>query len=491
MNSYFRKVIEYTAGNFFTKFIYFLLIPILSRQLMPEEYAVYGNITIFMSFASMFFLLGIQQSLYSYFYDNREKAYRFMLISSVTITLFLTGLLFTILIIMNSANLSYLITRSALYTSVIPLVSISIFADSLFAISLSFLNIQEKSTPYIILGSIKNLLFLGLIVVISFFSNLTILLLFQIMLFVSIISAVSALCVIAKLQQSLSLEVDKPQYYSASLIKNMMKFGLVMVPGTLAMMILRMSDRYMLTWLSPGQLYDTGIYSIGYRIGLIMQFPVSMVSMVYFPYAMKIATSKRAYENYSYAFRQFASLGGLLGILLILFSRELINIFADAAYSQSYLYVFAGVMSAYLLGLFNISNLISYVEKKAGTIAFAVISGAVLNITLNYFGIIQFGIMGAAISSVLSYLVILILNIYRFRKRDIEVFNLAIPLTIIIVMALLAFANTIIPSSTVVISVKIIITILILLFSTRHEIVNRYLIKFYRYVRKDKNSDEN
>jgi len=475
MNSYFKKVIEYTAGNFFTKFIYFLLIPILSRQLIPEEYAVYGNITIFMAFASMLFLLGIQQSLYPYFYENKEKSYRFMLISSVTITLLFTGILFTSLIISNAALLSHLITRSALYTSVIPLVGLAIFADSLFAISLSFLNIQEKSAPYIILGSLKNLLFLGLILIFSILSKLTILLLFQIMLVVSILSAVSALLVILKLQNGYLKNIDHPTYYSTALIKDMLKFGLVMVPGTLAMMVLRMSDRYMITWLSTGQLYDTGIYSIGYRIGLIMQFPVSMVSMVYFPYAMKIAKNSDAYDNYSNAFKQFAVLGGILGILLILFSRELILIFADSAYSESYKYVFAGVMSAYLLGLFNISNLISYVEKKAGSIAFAVITGAVLNIILNYFGIIKIGIMGAAVSSVISYLIILILNIYRLRKRKITIFKLVTPFVVVLLMAVCGYANTILPNNSLILLAKIGLALILLFSSLQFEIIKKYI----------------
>jgi len=484
MNSYLRKVIEYTAGNFFSKFIYFLLIPILSRQLIPEDYAVYGNVTIFMSFASMVFLLGIQQALYSFFYDNSDRAYKFLLTSTVFITLAVTGLIFSSAIILNSDKLSYLITRSNLYSSIIPLVALTIFSDSLFGISLSFLNIQEKSTPYIVLGSLKNLLFLALIIIFSIGIHLTILRIFQILLFVSAVSLILAIMVMLKLQRENFKEIENPAYFSGTLIKSILKFGIIMVPGTLAMMVLRMSDRYMITWLSAGQLYDTGIYSIGYRIGLIMQFPVSMVSMVYFPYAMKIAQKKDAYENYGNAFRQFALLGGMLGIMLIMFSREMIYIFVDEAYTSSHLYVFAGVMSAYLLGLFNISNLTSYVEKKAGNIAIAVIIGSLFNIILNYFGIISFGIIGAAVSSVVSYLIIVLLNMYRLKKNGISVFRLPLPISVITVMSLCGYLNFILENSLTVMIIKVVLTLFMLIQLFRFELIKKYLDKFRKYIRK-------
>lgn len=484
MNSYIKKVIEYTAGNFFSKFIYFLLIPILSRQLIPEEYAVYGNITIFMSFASMFFLLGIQQALYSFFYEKKDKSYQFLLTSTVFITLAISGILFSSLIILNSTKLSYLITRSNMYSALIPLITLSIFADSFFGISLSFLNIQEKSTPYIILGSLKNILFLGLIITFSINHTLTITRIFQIMLSVSVLSTVLAISVMFKLQKENLKSIEKPKYFSNSLIKDILKFGLIMVPGTLAMMVLRMSDRYMITWLSSGQLYDTGIYSIGYRIGLIMQFPVSLVSMVYFPYAMKISQHKNSYQNYGNAFKQFAILGGMLGVLLIMFSREMIYIFADKAYATSHLYVFAGVMSAYLLGLFNISNLTSYVEKKAGSIALAVITGSTINIALNYFGIIHFGIMGAAISSVVSYSVIVLLNVYRLKRRGIFVFNLGLPLVVVSIMAIFSYINVIIEFSLTLLIIKVVIAILMLIQLFRFKLIKKYLDKIIKYKRK-------
>ena len=73
-----------------------------------------------------------------------------------------------------------------------------------------------------------------------------------------------------------------------------MWFGLIMVPGTLALISMRVLDRYMLTYLSAEGLHDVGIYSTGYRVGMIMQFLVTVFSLVFISYAMRIADRPEA-----------------------------------------------------------------------------------------------------------------------------------------------------------------------------------------------------
>jgi len=81
---------------------------------------------------------------------------------------------------------------------------------------------------------------------------------------------------------------------SLSRIKTLLAFGIIMIPGTLAMISLRLSDRWMLTYFSPNSLYDVGIYAVGYKIGMIITIVNSLVSLVCFPYAMKIKDPKSA-----------------------------------------------------------------------------------------------------------------------------------------------------------------------------------------------------
>ena len=200
------------------------------------------------------------------------------------------------------------------------------------------------------------------------------------------------------------------KYFSIEIISPMLKFGIVMIPGTISMLILQASDRYMLTYLSANTMYDVGIYSAGYRIGMIMHFLVTLVSLVYLPYAMKIAKEPRAQAINRSVFKYYIIYGSLFGTFIILYSQEIFRFIIDSSYLISYKIVFAGVISSFLYGIFNIININYYVRKKAGNITLAVLLGAILNIVLNFILIPKYGIFGAGIASIIAYFFIVIFN---------------------------------------------------------------------------------
>ncbi|MBT5420458.1 MAG: hypothetical protein HOK80_06175, partial [Candidatus Cloacimonetes bacterium] len=67
-------------------------------------------------------------------------------------------------------------------------------------------------------------------------------------------------------------------------------------------------------------------------------------------------------------------------------------------------------------------------RKKAGNITLAVILGSIINIALNFFLIPKYGIFGAGIASIISYLFIVIFNyfiaahLYKFRYPVLLIF---------------------------------------------------------------------
>ena len=119
----------------------------------------------------------------------------------------------------------------------------------------------------------------------------------------SVISAVLAFINMMVILKNFADGSFQPRIFSFRILKPVLKFGLIITPGTMAMLILRVIDRYMLTYLSKEGLHDVGIYATGYRIGMLMQILVTIVSLVFFPYAMRIADrpeAKKLYRRMSY-----------------------------------------------------------------------------------------------------------------------------------------------------------------------------------------------
>jgi len=457
MKHYFRKTIDYAAGNFFNKVLLIILLPIFTHFLLPEEYAVYTNLMIFFSFASLIYLLGIQQAIFSHFYDVKTEQYKFSLISSIFVILPILGFLLSCLIIIFRFELSQLVLRSADYAHLFYYIAIILFFNTLFSISLSLLNIMEKSRNYAIISALQNVIVLLLIVLFSLNNKFSIDHYFIFLAIASVIASLVGINQIYRILQKMKIPQKEKKYFSKVIVSSMLKFGIVMIPGTISMLILQASDRYMLAYLSANTMYDVGIYSAGYRIGMIMHFLVTLISLVYLPYAMKIAKESHAQSTNRDVFKYYIIFGSLFGAFIIMYSQEIFRFIIDSNYLTSYKIVFAGVISSFLYGIFNIVNINYYARKKAGNITLAVLIGSILNIILNFALIPKYGIFGAGIASIIAYLFIVIFNysvaVYLYKIK----YNVSLIFFGLLILTIAAFVNSYVIFSWISLIIKTII----------------------------------
>ncbi len=410
MKEYIEKILHYTAGNLLQKVILLALLPVFTHFLAPQEYAVYTNIVVFISFASLLYFLGFQQAIFSYFYHKKTPEYHYTLISSIFLTITGIGIVLSLLIVILRVELSQLILRSPDYTHIMIWVSVILFFDVIYGMVLSILNMMERSKQYILVGNFKHILLLILLVVAAIASRFSLDTIFILMTISSALAVLVAIGVMGSIMKDFADQITEKRIFSFPIVKKLLSFGLIMIPGTFAMLILKVSDRYMITYLSVHSLYDVGIYAIGYRIGMIITFLNSIVSLVYFPYVMRVADCSHAKESFKKVFNAYVIFGGIVGFFVILFSPEIFKIFINKSYHEAIKIVFFGVISNYLYGIFNIINLSFYVKKRAGNIALAVGLGAILNIVLNFILIPKYGIYGAGIASILAFGLIVIFN---------------------------------------------------------------------------------
>ena len=460
MNKHIQKTLEYAAGNFFNKLLLFLLLPIFTRFFIPEEFAVYANLMIFFTLISLVVLLGMQQALFSHFYQIKTQRYQFSLISSVYIFLISTGIIFSVLMVVFKDQLAIITVRDAAYSSLFIDMSLIIFFNTIFTISTGFLNIMERSRQFAIISSLQNLIVLILIVIFAINKQLTLQLYFHFFTISTFVAALVSMITVLQITRKYDLPKKEKQWFSSSILGSMLKFGLVMIPGSIATLILQASDRYMLTYLSPKTLYDVGIYAAGYRIGMIVHFLVTMTSLVYIPYAMKIAGQPRAKQINRSVYNYFILFGVILGSAVIIFAKELFFVFIDELYFESNKVVFAGVTSAFLYGIFNIINIHFYSHKRAKNITIAVLCGAVLNIILNFILIPKIGIYGAGIASIIAYLSILCINFAVSVKLFNTKYNPLYFISGALLLCLFAVINSYITLSWIAFAIKILLSLI-------------------------------
>ena len=135
-------------------------------------------------------------------------------------------------------------------------------------------------------------------------------------------------------------------------------------------------------------------------------------------------------------------MGGFLAICLILFMKDIFTIFIDVSYQESIQYVVFGITSVFLLGSFHIVNIPYYNARKSTRIAFVSISGALLNVLLNYLFIQTYGIWAAGFASVIAYLYIYLMTLGGANRISTSKFSIIPVIIIIPVMFMINLINT-------------------------------------------------
>ncbi len=456
-----KKLIIYGGGNLLNNLISLMIIPIITRQFLPEEYSIYSLSLQFIAFASLIYYLGMQQSIISFFYNEKTDSYKFTFICSVLIITLISSFFCSSIILLFRDKISLLIYNSSQYGTTILLLSFVLIFDVIRGISMSIFHIMEKSLQYSLHNIIKNSIMFTLLVFAYFSKILSIDIIIQLLLFTSFLSVIFTSIGIIRILKSLTKSNFAHRYFDIKLIKEMLLFGIPMIPGSLGFLILRISDRFMIGKLSINKLYDLGIYDVSYRLGMIMAFINFLIVAVYYPKIMQCKDKSTSNKMNKSVLNIYLILSTFLGSLIILFSSEIFQIFVGIDFRAGEKIVFFGVISAFLTGSRNIFNITLYKEKKSKLMAGIVVFGASINIGLNFIFIPIYGIYGAGFSSIIAYFILTSLNHYFSEKISFSGYRLANIFPSIIIFFVFAFINFKIESSIMFLWIKIIFSLII------------------------------
>ena len=201
----------------------------------------------------------------------------------------------------------------------------------------------------------------------------------------------------------------KPQFHG-SYVKEILVFNVPLIFHALGRTIVTMSDRIFIT--NMVSLSDTGLYSAGYQIGMIVFLLTQSFNNAWLPhfFSKLKMNDKRANLNmikFTYLYF-FGILVFALGLGFI--SPWFIGFFLGKDFSGSSQYIlWIALGFAFNAMYWMVSNYIFYV-KKTYLIAVITLVSALLKIVLNYFCIKKYGAIGAAYSTTITFIVIFFLS---------------------------------------------------------------------------------
>ncbi len=393
-----KNTLIFSIGNFGSKIITFLLVPLYTNILTTSQYGTIDLMTVLTTVIAPIITLNISEAIMRYLMDRSDNKNDVLNISLIfcLISLFISFLLLPLF------NL-FKITCN--YSSFL---SLYLFSFCISNILLCYMRGIEKLVEYSVINIIQTLTIaiLNILFLIEFKMGIQgYILAYAIAYFLS-----SILCVFfGKIYSE-----HKYCKINKKLLVNMLKYSSLLIPNALMWWIMNSLDKVMITLMI--NIESNGIYAVSYKIPTILMTLTSIFNQAWMISAVK---EKDSVDKDEYTNRIFDYLSTIIIItasFLIVILKPLMKIYVGDDFYSSWLYAPPLLLGTVFLtmGTF-LSNEYTAHKDSAGFFKSSTF-GAAINLILNLILIKNCGVIGAAIATCVSYLSVLIFRMFDTKK---------------------------------------------------------------------------
>ncbi|MFH2036253.1 MAG: oligosaccharide flippase family protein [Candidatus Zixiibacteriota bacterium] len=400
MRKLFKNMSIYGLGASLAKAIQYFLLPVYTRILTPADYGSLELVYMIAAIVTIFYGFMISSGYIRIYYDRKDEEFRQKLLGSAFWFTIGSSAIIVSLIFTYSEQLASRIFDFENGSLFIRLVAVAMAIKAHSMIFYNVLMVREKVRKYVTINIIA--LLLAIVITIYFVVilrwSIKGVLLGQLIAYAIEFMILSALLV-RKNIISLSLPA----------VVEMLKYSIPLMPLQFASFVLTLSDRFFLQEYK--NLDDVGLYSLGYKFAAILPLLTIEPFRAFGPHIFNLIDKPdECKKTISDFIRYFMAFSLFLTLAIAMYSRETIMIMSDSSFHQGYKVVFLLCLSYVFYGL---SNLFSYginIVKKNWIITIAWLVATSLNIVLNFVLIPEYGIIGASIATVISYLILVIIK---------------------------------------------------------------------------------
>lgn len=406
----FKKLIKHSAiygtGIVLSKIVGFIMLPIYTRFLTPQDYGVLQLLVLTTDIISMVIAVGISNAVLRFYYQYEKQEDRNEVVSTALLSSIIIFAFFFIFLFQLSPFFSDLVFHDRHYILYFKLIFLNLLLTAGYEVPLVFIRAQQKSAKFVKLSLIRLILQLSLNIY------------FVVILRKGVLGILYS-TIISSVLMSLYLSLDTFRqvkfHFSMNKAKELYKYGGPLIFSNIGAFVLTFSDRYFLKFYAT--LSDVGIYSLGYKFAMLMSiFVIAPFNQIWSAQMFEIANKDGANHIFKKVFTHFALVLVIFGLFLSLFTKDAIRLMANPSFWEAYKVVPVVVLAYMIYGFFMMSRVGILVSKRTGHLALITVVASCFNLLFNYLFIPRFTTMGAAWATVLSFL-IRFLGVYFISQR--------------------------------------------------------------------------
>ncbi len=388
-----RHTSIYGLSNILNRIVSFVLLPVYTRYLSPADYGVMDLLYFSMAFVGIVLDMGITSAMSRFYYDSEDQAERNKVVTSTFYGFGVGSTVVILLLLVASEPMTRWILKEEGYTELMILAMAGLGTDMYIKVAYTYMRVRQRSLTLMTTALIRlvSQLTLNIIFIIPLGMGVR-----GILLSTLLVNIALCLFLIPYILRQTGLASSWPRF------KEMVVFGLPLIPSNFLAYIVNVSDRYFVNAFSG--LTATGLYTLGYRFGILVnEFVASPFGQTWIPRRYEMYKKGDSERVFAKIFTYFSALIFFVGLGISVVTKDVIQVMSDEAYWSAYgvvpiitlSYIFASFQMHFNIGIM--------IEKKTKYILYINMVTAALNLALNYFMIKEWGMWGAAWATLISF----------------------------------------------------------------------------------------
>ncbi|MBW2990331.1 flippase [Candidatus Woesearchaeota archaeon] len=402
--------------NVIAAFLGYLIRIALARNLTVAEYGLFFAVFTLINFVALFHNLGLGQALVKFIPEFLVKKRYADIKNSITIALAgrcITIIILAVLLATFSGFLAEKYFKTPLAVPVILLFIFILFFENLRSLLRYIYQSFQKMIGFAIIYLVENIAILVLLLVFFIFIKKNI--------FSAVYAHLATYILVTLLFTIPIFKFFNFSKYRLSikkdLIKKILKFGVLVVLIGVGAKIIIYTDTLILTYFR--NLEEVGIYNAVVPTVMMILFFTTSVSSVILPLISELWTKKRkdylasglkVLEKYTFAV--------VFPVILAVFafSRLVLSLMFGAEYAAGDVTMQVLLIGILFMAMFSIYSTVFSGIGRPGISTKILLQGALINFVLNLLIIPKLGMLGAAITSLITYFYVFLISVFKLRK---------------------------------------------------------------------------
>ncbi|WP_305838821.1 lipopolysaccharide biosynthesis protein [Photobacterium leiognathi] len=383
-----QNIIIYGFTNALKSLVPVLMLPILTRYLSVGEYGMLSLIETNILFITPFIILSINSAINVEYHKLDREILKNYITNAISVSVFSFFIISLFFLVFND-KLSYLL---GLDNNIVIFLTTFVLLRLIITVTLGLLQISQKSVQFASYTISQTLVDFGLsFLFVVYYKNGYIGRLEGVYGSFFIFSIIGIIYLVKN---------DYVGKFNLNHTRDILIFCIPLIPHALGGTIIAMSDRYFIAHFYGAE--DVGLYTISYQMSAILLLITMSINQAWTPIAFKLLNRKDI--------KKYKQLSIFLMVLFLIFSTGvyflkdvIFSVFVDDKFFKAKGYFGFLLLGFLFQSLYFISTNSLFFFKKTKVLAIITFLGSILNLILNYFFILKYGILGVAYSTAVTW----------------------------------------------------------------------------------------